>query len=420
MFAEESGIWVTCTNADLLARFTWDGDLAETWSWRDDGRLVRELGLASLPATDLSLDYRDPRVLQGGVTNVVHLNAVTRGADGLLLGFGRVLYPDEVARRQKMARLGRAAARLGVVRRRKPDPGPTPAGVVPGSRAAIVELRADGSACLRASQTEVAVPNHNVLECDGTLLYNDTNGGRLFADARSTSVPGEPSFARGLAHWRDDVYLVGSQRPFAVHAIDVAARRGRRDLRARRRGERVRLRGRRPAPRLRDAQAWRIRVRPDRGRRRGHVKLGFAGLGWAARAFHVPAAKRTPGAELVGGYDSSADQRASWTSSTGLAAYESFEELSRGASRTSSSSRRRRTRTPRSPSRALAAGLHVLCEKPFVATVAEADTVLAAAERAGRQVAVNHEFREKPIFKAVKDRIGSEDAAGSCSPRSGS
>jgi hypothetical protein len=232
VLAEETGIWVTCTNADLLARFTWDGELAETWSWRDDPLLVRELGFDSLPPTDLTLDYRDPRVLQGGVTNVVHLNAVTRGADGLLLSFGRILNPDEVARRQRMARLGRAAARLGVVRKRKPEKTTTaPTGSVPGSTAAIVELRDDGSTRLRASQADVAVPNHNVLEHGGGLIYNDTNGGCLNAYVRrgkiehfTVPVPGDPSFARGLAHLGDDVYLVGSQHPLAVHTIDVAAR----------------------------------------------------------------------------------------------------------------------------------------------------------------------------------------------------
>jgi predicted dehydrogenase len=60
--------------------------------------------------------------------------------------------------------------------------------------------------------------------------------------------------------------------------------------------------------------------------------------------------------------------------------------------------------------RALELGAHVFCEKPFVATPEEADTVLAAAEAAGKQVAVNHEFREKPIFKAVKEEIGSAAA----------
>lgn len=54
----------------------------------------------------------------------------------------------------------------------------------------------------------------------------------------------------------------------------------------------------------------------------------------------------------------------------------------------------------------LAAGAHVLCEKPFVPSVAEADRVLEAAARARRQVALNHEFREMPIFRALRDRIG--------------
>ena len=51
-------------------------------------------------------------------------------------------------------------------------------------------------------------------------------------------------------------------------------------------------------------------------------------------------------------------------------------------------------------------GLHVICEKPFVADVAEADRVLAAAAAPAGSVAVNHEFREKPIFRALLDAIG--------------
>jgi predicted dehydrogenase len=139
------------------------------------------------------------------------------------------------------------------------------------------------------------------------------------------------------------------------------------------------------------------------------VRLGFAGLGWAARAFHVPAARRTPGADLVGGFDSSPDQRESWTSETQLPAYESFDELlEKGNPDVLVVATPPDSHTQLALD-ALAAGLHVLCEKPFVATVADADTVLAAAEQAGKQVAVNHEFREKPIFKAIKDRIGAED-----------
>jgi predicted dehydrogenase len=58
----------------------------------------------------------------------------------------------------------------------------------------------------------------------------------------------------------------------------------------------------------------------------------------------------------------------------------------------------------------LDAGSHVLCEKPFVSTLDQADEIIAAAESAGRVVAVNHEFREKPIFRALRERIGSPEA----------
>jgi predicted dehydrogenase len=139
------------------------------------------------------------------------------------------------------------------------------------------------------------------------------------------------------------------------------------------------------------------------------VRLGFAGLGWAARAFHVPAARRTPGADLAGGFDSSPEQRASWTAETELPAYESFDELlEKGKPDVLVVATPPDSHTQLALD-ALAAGLHVLCEKPFVATVADADKVLAAADQAGKQIAVNHEVREKPIFKAVKDKIGAED-----------
>jgi predicted dehydrogenase len=42
---------------------------------------------------------------------------------------------------------------------------------------------------------------------------------------------------------------------------------------------------------------------------------------------------------------------------------------------------------------ALAAGKHVLCEKPFALSVAEAEELVAAAQRAGTACAIAHEFR---------------------------
>lgn len=53
---------------------------------------------------------------------------------------------------------------------------------------------------------------------------------------------------------------------------------------------------------------------------------------------------------------------------------------------------------------ALEAGSNVLCEKPFAPSVAEAETIIAAAARTGRRVALNHEFREMPVFRALLDQ----------------
>jgi predicted dehydrogenase len=135
------------------------------------------------------------------------------------------------------------------------------------------------------------------------------------------------------------------------------------------------------------------------------MRLGFAGLGWAARGFHVPALREVPQVEVVGGFDNSPEQRASWERETGKPAYASFEELlEQGKPELLSIA------TPPAAHyelilAALDAGLDVFCEKPFVETLEQADEVLARAEERGRRIAVNHEFREKPIFKAIHDEI---------------
>lgn len=135
------------------------------------------------------------------------------------------------------------------------------------------------------------------------------------------------------------------------------------------------------------------------------MRLGFAGLGWAARGFHLPALREVPRVEVVGGFDTSPEQRASWERETGRPAYESLEELlERGRPELLSIA------TPPGAHyelllQALEAGLHVFCEKPFVETLAQADRVLEEADRRGLKIAVNHEFREKPIFRAIRDTI---------------
>ncbi len=58
---------------------------------------------------------------------------------------------------------------------------------------------------------------------------------------------------------------------------------------------------------------------------------------------------------------------------------------------------------------ALAAGAHIFCEKPFAPSVADAQRIIDAAKVANKRVALNHEFREMPIFRALRDQIGKPD-----------
>jgi predicted dehydrogenase len=53
----------------------------------------------------------------------------------------------------------------------------------------------------------------------------------------------------------------------------------------------------------------------------------------------------------------------------------------------------------------LAAGKHVLCEKPMAPTVADAEAMVAAAERSDRVAAVGFTFRRSPAINAIRDQI---------------
>jgi predicted dehydrogenase len=54
---------------------------------------------------------------------------------------------------------------------------------------------------------------------------------------------------------------------------------------------------------------------------------------------------------------------------------------------------------------ALAAGAHVYCEKPFMRTLAEADDVLALAQRTGRKIAVAHQGRVSAQTLLLRQRL---------------
>jgi predicted dehydrogenase len=53
----------------------------------------------------------------------------------------------------------------------------------------------------------------------------------------------------------------------------------------------------------------------------------------------------------------------------------------------------------------LAAGKHVLCEKPLAPTVADAEAMVEAAEKSDRVAAVGFTFRRSPAINAIREQI---------------
>jgi hypothetical protein len=245
ILAERDGTWVTCTGCDLLLKLGWNGEVLASWSWRSDRRLATQFGFNSLSEVPPGPDYRDPRQRGYAVHDVGHLNGVTRARDGLIVSLGRVLTPGAFRSRRLRRLVRRAVAKAAITRpalaahRRRhlrklgagplpmPDRGPGSSALVLVSDPAAAAGGTPG-ADLLLRQEGLGLPNHNVLEVDGLLVYNDTNGGRLVAverrdrgAVRSVEVPGNPGYARGLAWLEDELFVVGSQRPTALHTIDL-------------------------------------------------------------------------------------------------------------------------------------------------------------------------------------------------------
>lgn len=130
-------------------------------------------------------------------------------------------------------------------------------------------------------------------------------------------------------------------------------------------------------------------------------RLALVGLGLAANSIHLPAYRRLQGLEVVGGCDPEAPRR-----DLPFPVFKTLDEMLE------------RTRpeilaivTPPESHFSLArqgllAGCHLLVEKPFTIALAEADELIALAQRVGRRVVVNNQYRFMRIHAAAKRVIG--------------
>ena len=198
VLADERGVWVAATGCDTLLLLGWDGVLLHSWPLRENGLLMEALGFPGrwLPPIDPAFDYRDPRI-RANTFDALHLNGLAPApdGDGVLLSLGRVTTREEDVGR---------------------------------SGSSVLALFGDGEASILLRREGVAVPNHNVGVEGDLLLYNDSNRHCLVVcdlpngtELRTVPIAGDPPFVRGLARIEPEFWLVGSQAPLALYAVDI-------------------------------------------------------------------------------------------------------------------------------------------------------------------------------------------------------
>ena len=131
------------------------------------------------------------------------------------------------------------------------------------------------------------------------------------------------------------------------------------------------------------------------------LRIGVVGTGALGR-HHVRIAASLPGVELVGIHDARPEVAAALAAEHGARVFDTVDALAAEAQAMV-------VAVPTTDhaavgERLLDRGLHVLVEKPIAATLAEADRLIAAAERAGRVLAVGHvEFFNPAVQTLVAD-----------------
>jgi predicted dehydrogenase len=139
-------------------------------------------------------------------------------------------------------------------------------------------------------------------------------------------------------------------------------------------------------------------------------RLALIGLGASAVDIHLPASAKLENVSVVGGADPDPGARANFAANHSDArVFADSDEMLRALEPDWVV-----VATPPAHHRvgclrALGAGAHVLCEKPFVERSADAEAIVEAAQRSGRQLVLNLEFPCMPIFAAALERVGGSE-----------
>lgn len=136
------------------------------------------------------------------------------------------------------------------------------------------------------------------------------------------------------------------------------------------------------------------------------VRVGVVGLGGVADRIHLPACASIPDIVVAAGADPNADARKRMSEKFKIG--ETFENFDLMLSRSKLDFLIVGT-PPGSHfeicQKALEAGIHVFCEKPFMPTVEEADRIVDLAKRKNLLLRVNNQYRYMSYYAETKRRL---------------
>lgn len=137
------------------------------------------------------------------------------------------------------------------------------------------------------------------------------------------------------------------------------------------------------------------------------MRWGFIGASNIAERV-IPSLRKIPGQELVGVVSRGAERARQFADQQGLAQAHTelasfFREGALDAVYISSTNEQHHAQTLA----ALAAGCHVMCEKPLAMSVEDAQAMVAAAEAAGKVLGTNHHLRASACHARMRELIAS-------------
>ena len=135
------------------------------------------------------------------------------------------------------------------------------------------------------------------------------------------------------------------------------------------------------------------------------IRIGIIGCGKIAQVRHLPEYAANPHVELAGYYDLNAQRAQEMAAQYGGKVYESYFDLLNDPSIDAVSICVENRSHAEITTYALYAGKHVLCEKPMAVTLAECESMVAAAERNGKHLMIGHNMRFDPVHRKAKELL---------------